>query len=191
MQVLKFGGTSVANAENIRKVSSIIKQAAQKDKVIAVVSALGGITDLFLQAARKAAEGNEDYKELLAAAEQRHLDVVKELIPVVKQSSVLSQVKKQFNEIDDICNGIFLLGELTERTTDKILSYGELISSQIISAALKANGVENCWKDSRELIATDSSFTHATVDFKQTNEKVKEFLSGEKNDIFILPGFIA
>jgi len=191
MQVLKFGGTSVANAENIKKVSCIIQKAAKNEKVIAVVSALGGITDVLLQTARKAAEGNEGYKELLAAAEQRHLDVVKELIPVVRQSSALSQVKKQFNEIDDICNGIFLLGELTERTTDKILSYGELISSQIISAALKADGIENCWKDSRELIATDSSFTHATVDFQQTNEKVKEFVSAEKNDIFILPGFIA
>jgi len=191
MQVLKFGGTSVANAENIKKVSCIIQKAAKNEKVIAVVSALGGITDVLLQTARKAAEGNEGYKELLAAAEQRHLDVVKELIPVVRQSSALSQVKKQFNEIDDICNGIFLLGELTERTTDKILSYGELISSQIISAALKADGIENCWKDSRELIATDSSFTHAAVDFQQTNEKVKEFVSKENNDIFILPGFIA
>ncbi len=191
MQVLKFGGTSVANAENIKKVSSIIQNAAKHEKVIAVVSALGGITDALLQTARQAAEGNEGYKELLTAAEQRHLDVVKELIPVVRQSSALSQVKKQFNEIDDICNGIFLLGELTERTTDKILSYGELISSQIISASLKANGVENSWKDSRELIATDSSYTHATVDFKLTNERVKEFVSKDKNDVFILPGFIA
>ena len=191
MQVLKFGGTSVANAENIKKVSCIIQKAAKNEKVIAVVSALGGMTDVLLQAARKAAEGNESYKELLAAAEQRHLDVVKELIPVVKQSSVLSQVKKQFNEVDDICNGIFLLGELTERTTDKVLSYGELISSQIMSAALKANGVENCWKDSRELIATDSSYTHATVDFKLTNEKIKEFVGKDSHDVFILPGFVA
>jgi len=157
MQVLKFGGTSVANAENIRKVSCIIQKAAKKEPVLAIVSALGGITDVLLQAARKAAQGTEDYKQLLEQAELRHLEVVKELIPVVKQSSSLSLVKKQFNEIDDICNGIFLLGELTERTTDKILSYGELISSQIISAALQANGIENAWKDSRDLIVTDSS----------------------------------
>jgi aspartokinase/homoserine dehydrogenase 1 len=190
MQVLKFGGTSVANAENIRKVSSIIKQAAQKDQVVAVVSALGGITDLFLQAARKAADGKEDYKELLVQAEQRHLDVVKELIPIVKQSSALSLVKKHFNEIDDICNGIFLLGELTERTTDKILSYGELISSQIISSILHATGVDNSWKDSRELISTDSSYTHASVDFKLTNEKVRHFIEQNNSNVFILPGFI-
>ena len=191
MQVLKFGGTSVANAENIRKVSCIIQKAAKTGPVLAIVSALGGITDVLLQAARKAAQGTEDYKQLLEQAELRHLEVVKELIPVVKQSSSLSLVKKQFNEIDDICNGIFLLGELTERTTDKILSYGELISSQIISAALQANGVENAWKDSRDLIVTDSSFTHAVVDFSATNEKIQRYVAGKKSNVHILPGFIA
>jgi aspartokinase/homoserine dehydrogenase 1 len=191
MQVLKFGGTSVANAENIRKVSCIIQKASKKEKVIAVLSALGGITDVLLQAARKAAEANEEYKGILASAEQRHLDIVKELIPVVKQSSALSLVKKQFNEIDDICNGIFLLSELTDRTTDKILSYGELISSQIISASLQAAGVENTWQDSRELIITDSAFTHAVVDFNLTKQKILEFLSKNKNEVVILPGFIA
>ena len=191
MQVLKFGGTSVANAENIRKVSCIIQKAAKKEPVLAIVSALGGITDVLLQAARKAAQGTEDYKQLLEQAELRHLEVVKELIPVVKQSSSLSLVKKQFNEIDDICNGIFLLGELTERTTDKILSYGELISSQIISAALQANGIENAWKDSRDLIVTDSSFTHAVVDFSATNEKIQRYVAGKKSNVHILPGFIA
>ena len=191
MQVLKFGGTSVANAENIRKVSCIIQKAAKTEPVLAIVSALGGITDVLLQAARKAAQGTEDYKQLLEQAELRHLEVVKELIPVVKQSSSLSLVKKQFNEIDDICNGIFLLGELTERTTDKILSYGELISSQIISAALQANGVENSWKDSRDLIVTDSSFTHAVVDFSATNEKIQRYVAGKKSNVHILPGFIA
>jgi len=191
MQVLKFGGTSVANAENIRKVSCIIQKAAKTGPVLAIVSALGGITDVLLQAARKAAQGTEDYKQLLEQAELRHLEVVKELIPVVKQSSSLSLVKKQFNEIDDICNGIFLLGELTERTTDKILSYGELISSQIISAALQANGIENAWKDSRDLIVTDSSFTHAVVDFSATNEKIQRYVAGKKSNVHILPGFIA
>ena len=140
MQVLKFGGTSVANAENIRKISSIIQEASKKGKIIAVVSAFGGVTDLLLQAAKNAAEGNEEYKHLLTSLEQRHLQVVKELVPVVKQSSALSLVKKLFNEIDDICNGIFLLNELTERTTDKLLSYGELILLLCMLQALTIAG---------------------------------------------------
>ncbi len=191
MQVLKFGGTSVANAENIGKVIAIIKTSIKTDKTIVVTSALGGITDSLLSIARLAAEGNEGYKEQLTGAEQRHLDAVKELIPVTQQSSLLSSVKKQFNEIEDICNGIYLLRELSERTTDKILSYGELISSQIISSALKYGGVENQWKDSRELITTDSSFTHATVDFKITNQQIQDYFSESTADLFIVPGYVA
>jgi aspartokinase/homoserine dehydrogenase 1 len=191
MQVLKFGGTSVGNAANIRKISCIIEEASKKEKIIAVVSAFGGVTDLLLQAAKKAAEGKEEYKDLLTSVEQRHLQVVKELVPVVKQSSALSLVKKLFNEIDDICNGIFLLNELTERTTDKVLSYGELISSQIISIAMHAAGIDNRWKDSREFISTDSNYTRAAVDFQTTNKKIQEFILKDNHNVFIIPGFVA
>ena len=105
MQILKFGGTSVANAENINKVVAIVKEALKKDKVVVIVSALGGITDLLLDAAALAAEGNETYKEKLTTNEQRHLETVKRLIPVAQQSHLLSMVKQGCNEIEDICNG--------------------------------------------------------------------------------------
>ena len=82
MQVLKFGGTSVANAENIQKVVSIVQKAVQKDRTIVIVSALGGITDTLLRAGERAAAGEENYKELLQDSEQRHLEAVKALIPV-------------------------------------------------------------------------------------------------------------
>ena len=82
MQVLKFGGTSVANAENINKVVAIVKQSVQKDKTVLVVSALGGVTDMLLNAAALASDGDEGYKEKLTVIEQRHLDAVKQLIPV-------------------------------------------------------------------------------------------------------------
>ena len=161
MQVLKFGGTSVANADNISKVVAIVKEAVKKDKTIVVVSALGGVTDILLSAAALAAEGDEDYKEKLNLVEQRHLEAAKQLIPVAYQSQLLSLVKKCCNEIEDICNGIFLLRELTPRSKDRISSYGEWLSSQIISAKLKAEGLENVWKDARELIVTNSNFTNA------------------------------
>jgi aspartokinase/homoserine dehydrogenase 1 len=110
MQVLKFGGTSVASAENINRVVSIVQQALQRDKTVVVVSALGGTTDSLLQSGMLAAQGNEQYKELLVQLEQRHLEAVKALIPVARQSAVLSWVKQRCNEIEDICNGVFLLG---------------------------------------------------------------------------------
>ncbi len=191
MQVLKFGGTSVANAENISKVVAIIKKASQKKTTIAVVSALGGITDMLLNAAALAAEGNEQYKEILTTIEQRHLDAVKQLMPVAYQSQLLSLVKKACNEIEDICNGIFLLGELTARSQDRISSYGEWISSQIISAKLKAGEIDNVWKDARELIVTNSVFGAAEVDFAVSDEKIRQYFSSEKSSLFIVPGFIA
>lgn len=191
MQVLKFGGTSVANAENINKVVDVVKEAVKKDKTVVVVSALGGVTDLLLGAALLAADGDEAYKEKLNIIEQRHLEAVKQLIPVASQSQLLSLVKKSCNEIEDICNGIFLLRELTPRSKDRIGSYGEWLSSQIITARFKAEGMDCTWKDSRELISTNSVFTAAEVDFVTTNKQVADFFAASSSSLFILPGFIA
>src|SRR5688500_387094 len=164
MQVLKFGGSSVANADNINKVAGIIKTALTKDKTIVVVSALGGVTDRLLQCGALASEADQSYKQLLQEITQRHLTAIKALLPVTTQSSILSQVMQQCNEIEDVCNGVFLLKELSARTKDKIMSYGELLSSQIISAYLSCSEIKNTWIDTRKLIVTDSNFTKANID---------------------------
>lgn len=198
MRVLKFGGTSVANADNINKVASIVSNLLAKPKtgkahepITVVVSALGGITDTLIQAGKLAASTDETYKDMLRLVEQRHLDAVKGLLPVDKQSGVLSLVKKNCNELEDICNGIFLLGELSPRTHDRIVSYGELLSSQIVSAKLKSAGVENQWVDMRDLIVTDSNFGFAAVDFALTNPRISSYFSESKASLFIVPGFVA
>ncbi len=191
MQVLKFGGTSVANAENINKVIAITRQTLTKDRTILVASALGGVTDALIDAGALAAAGDESYKEKLQEVEQRHLDTVKALIPITRQSSVLSFVKTRCNEIEDICNGVFLLSELSDRTRDKIASYGEWMSSQIIFAGFSASGVEACWADSRELILTDSKFGYATVDLEVTGDKIRQFFAKNTQPLCIVPGFIA
>lgn len=192
MQVLKFGGSSVANADNINKVVDLVRQAMAKDRTILVVSALGGITDMLIQAGQSAAAGKEDYKEKVQEIERRHLDTVKSLLPITRQSSALSLVKTRCNEIEDICSGIFLLGELSARTQDKIVSYGELLSSLIIAARLTSMDIPHEWKDSRELIVTDSRFGHATVDFAQTNQQIFDYIKGAvATRLFVLPGFIA
>lgn len=191
MFVLKFGGTSVANAENISKVAAIVSAAAEKDRCVVVVSALGGVTDLLLGAASGAAAGDESYKQKLETIEQRHMDAVRQLIPVAQQSQLLSLVKKSCNEIEDICNGIFLLGELTARSKDRIAAYGEWLSSRIITAKLLADGVPATWKDARELIRTNAAYTSAEVDFSTTNRQIAEFFAVDNAGLYILPGFIA
>ncbi len=191
MQVLKFGGTSVANAQNINKVISIVQEAVTKDSaIIIVLSAFGGTTDDLIGAADLASKGDLSYKEKLKSIEERHLTAVKELIPLDQQSSVLSMVKKRCNEIEDICNGVYLLKELSLRTKDFIISYGELISSQVFAAKLKSIGITNTWKDARELITTNSEFGMANVDFASTNKNMREFFAEVKTGIYIVPGFI-
>ncbi|MEI2823949.1 MAG: bifunctional aspartate kinase/homoserine dehydrogenase I [Chitinophagaceae bacterium] len=191
MQVLKFGGSSVAHAENINKVIDIVQKATINGRTVVVVSALSGVTDLLLQAASLAVNGSEEYKERLKLIEQKHLDAVKQLIPVTNQSHLLSMVKKVCNEMEDICNGILLLQELTARTNDRMASYGEWLSSQIIAAAFQAKGFQAFWVDTRELIITDSNYTTAGVDFSVTNQKITEYFHARKDNLFILPGFIA
>lgn len=191
MQVLKFGGSSVANAENIKKVMAVVQQKSHASKTIVVVSALGGITDLLLQCSQLAAEGNDRYKELLGEIEMRHFQTVKELIPITVQSSILSLVKTQCNEIEDICNGIYLLKELSERTKDRIVSYGELLSSKIITAALHSAQTEAHWTDARKLITTDSNYGNAEVDFVVSNQKIKHYFAMHDAALYVVPGFIA
>jgi len=169
MQVLKFGGSSVANTENINKVVEIIKSNTAGTKKVVVVSALGGITDMLLKTAALAEANDESYKSILKEIEDKHLGTVQQLIPVQQQSGVLSMVKKICNEVEDICNGIFLLRELSARTKDRIVSYGELLSSQIIAAKLNAVGLPTEWKDAREIIVTDSNYGMAAVDFTAYN----------------------
>lgn len=191
MQVLKFGGSSVANAANINKVVNIIKAKQDNGKTIIVVSALSGITDKLLKAAQLAECNDENYKSILNEIENIHLQTVKELIPIQQQSPVLSLVKKMCNEVEDICNSVFILHELSPRITDRVLSFGELLSSQIIAAKLNASGMQTEWKDSREIIVTDNHFSKAAVDFTSTNKNTLTYFKSLSTNLIIIPGFIA
>lgn len=166
MKVLKFGGTSVANPENINKVKSILSNQ-NNEQIAVVVSAFGGVTDLLLNASRLASEQDLSYKNSLKEVEDRHISAIRELIPVKSQSAALSKVKSELNILETLLEGAFLIGELTPKLSDKIVSYGELLSSFIISEFLKSEGLDVAFKDSRELIITDNNFGKANVDFKK------------------------
>ena len=189
MKVLKFGGSSVGSVGSIQQVLAIV--GSQPKPLLVTVSAMGGVTDVLLNCGELAAAANEDYLASLQQVEQRHMQVVKELIPVQHQSSLLSLVKKHCNEIEDICKGIFLLGECSERTKDKLVSYGELLSAQMIAAVMQANGIEAAYQDSRKLIRTDSHFGNAMVDFEVTNTQINQWLQPFSEKVWVLPGFIA
>ena len=191
MKVLKFGGSSVATSENINKVISIIKERAYNSNLAVVVSALGGITDLLLEAGRLAEKGSNSYKNCYETIEKRHFDIVRELIPVKNQSSVLSEVKKRLNNLELTLEGVRLLRELSPRTSDKIVSFGELLSSFIIAEAFVNNGIDAILKNSQELIVTNSNFNNASVVKDSTTNKINSFFSNCKNTVVVFPGFVA
>lgn len=191
MNVIKFGGTSVANASNISKSIAIIKSKKSSGRTAVVVSALGGVTDLLLIAATEASSKNDNYKNIHAEVRQRHHDVVNELIPAAAQTPVLATVNSELEHLETLLDGCYLLGELSERTKDLILSFGEVLSSYIIAEALKAQGEDAAHADSRRLITTNSHFGKAVVNFELTNLHLQHHFDKNKNAIIVLPGFIA
>ncbi|HRN44089.1 MAG TPA: bifunctional aspartate kinase/homoserine dehydrogenase I, partial [Flavobacterium sp.] len=172
-------------------VLDIVVNKAKEEKLIVVVSAFSKITDLLQLASQKAAAGDESFKEILADLETKHLDALKELIPVSEQSSLLSHIKRIINHLETLLDGCYLLGELSPRTSDTILSFGELLSSYIIAEALKQKLKNSSYKDSRELIKTNNSFGKAVVNFDVSNKLIVDFFASNENQVVVMPGFIA
>ncbi|PWL37604.1 bifunctional aspartate kinase/homoserine dehydrogenase I [Flagellimonas aquimarina] len=190
MKVLKFGGTSVANPENINRVKAIV-QNNHTDTIAIVVSAFGGITDLLLNTSHLASNQDLAYKKGLKEIEDRHIDSIRALIPVKAQSTILSKVKSDLNVLETLLEGSFLIGELTPKLSDKIVSYGELLSSFIISEFFKAEGLKADFKDSRQLILTDENYGNATIDVEKTYANCNAYFKNAKNQITVLPGFVS
>ena len=191
MIVLKFGGTSVANAQNIQKVITIVNQKAKENKLAVVVSALSGITDMLINASKKAAAKDEIYKTNIEEIKQKHFDAISDLVDNANQNQLLIKINSQINQLQTLLDGCFLLGELSPRTADAIASFGELLSSQIIATALQQTIPNSNFKDSRELIKTNSNFGKASVDFEVTNQLIADYFASNKSQVVVLPGFIA
>lgn len=194
MQVMKFGGTSVASAENIQKSLAIVAQAAAEAPVVMVVSALGGTTDALIGAGRAAAAGDTSYAETLQLLLARHDEAARKLLATVEEETVASiyeSVYDRFEELTELCKGIFALGELSNRTLDRLMSYGELLSSRLIAAAAQAQGMQVVWADARQLIRTNSRFGTAEVDMATTQRQVADFKERKPASTWVVPGFIA
>ena len=191
MDVLKFGGTSVANAQNINLVLNIVTHASSKDALVVVVSAFSGVTDLLLLAAAKAAAKDKTYKDIVQQIEQKHKEAIEELISLSEQSELIDTINSNINHLKTLLDGCYLLGELSNRTSDTILSFGELLSSQIIAKALQPKISTAGYKDSREFIKTNSQFGKASVNFDITNKLIFDFFSKTSARATVIPGFIA
>ena len=190
MKVLKFGGTSVGSAKNINNVINILNSYKDEDAVICVVPAVGGITDKLLLAGNLAKNKDDKFYEVFNSLKHIHIDIVKELIPN-QNTSVLNAVKNTLEELKSLLEGVFLINELSPKTSDKLTSYGELLSSYIIASAMKSRNLSVELKNSRDLIATNSAFTKAEVNYAISNKNISDYFKSAKQRITICPGFIA
>lgn len=189
MKVLKFGGTSVANSESLSNVIKIVKN--QRGPIVVVVSAFGGVTDLLMEMLSLAQNGDVKYKDNLFEIEKRHLETIKKCIPIEHQSAIISFLKKHLNELESRLDAIHLLEEATPKNNANIASYGEILSSKIIHEIFHYNDIESKLKDSREIIKTTSHNGREIVDHQMTEERIKEYFSSKRSNVFLLPGFIS
>ncbi|PSL05643.1 bifunctional aspartate kinase/homoserine dehydrogenase I [Cecembia rubra] len=189
MKILKFGGSSVANKENILKVFKILRSQQNKGEFAVVFSAFGGVTEILLNSAEKARQGDRTYVDEVKALEDRHFEAVKQLIPIQLQSTVLTFVKVRFNELEDLFHGIFLIKECSPRTLDYVASFGERLSAFILTEAMKVEGFQAIYLDARAVVRTNDRFGNAKVDFSATNDLILDYFH-QHPGLKVITGFI-
>lgn len=192
MIVMKFGGTSVEDAASIERVAEIIRERLSQRPIV-VVSAMGKTTRKLLQAAESSAAGDgRTTLSIIADLKTRHTSEARRLVKNTTEREVFGLIERHFDELKKLLEGLAILGEVPPRGLDKILSYGELLSSAIVSDALKDRGITAKLMDARELIKTDDRFGGASPLFEITNRNIREAITPivEGGAVPVLQGFI-
>ena len=187
MKVLKFGGTSVGSVKSILSLKRIVENEAKKQSVVVVVSALGGITDKLLQTSQLALKGDEQWKAEFDAMVDRHHKMIDTIITDTKdRENLFISVDSLFEQLKSIYFGVYLIHDLSEKTQDAIVSYGERLSSKIVATLIR--GAK--WFDSRKFIKTERIGGKHTLDSELTTQLVKDTFD-ELPRISLVPGFIS
>jgi aspartokinase/homoserine dehydrogenase 1 len=191
MKILKFGGTSVGSVQSIQTLLNILKgEVDNHEKPVVVLSAMSGVTNLLLSMAEGAANGVE-FTEQLADLEKRHFDVVKSLLTVQNQNPAFTRLKIFFNQLEDLLQGVLTLRELTPKTRDQVLSFGERCSTLMICKIAAQHFPEAHCVDASELIKTDSTFGQAKVNMELTELLIRGFQQEHSDKVLFVTGFIA
>ncbi len=190
MRVLKFGGSSVGTPERINRVIEILSEYRQKKIRFAVVfSAFQGVTDSLISISRKAVNRDESYMKDFAQLKNLHFKSVDFLIASQSSNVEKSKVNLLLNELEEILHGIFLVKELTLRTLDFVMSFGERLSCTIIAGAMNAREIDAEFLDSRTVIKTDDNFGSARVNFELTEKNIADHFAKHKK-VQVVTGFI-
>ena len=193
MLVMKFGGTSVEDARAIERVARIVR-SRRKQGPLVVVSAFAKVTDQLVVMGQQAVAGDrEASRRLCSEIRERHFDTAGQLLEPTIRSQVVSAAEILLNQLEDFLQGLSVVRELSPRSTDYLLSFGELLSSKIIAAALATRGLDAIWVDSRECVITDPNYTHARPLFDETRARAQARLSPliAKAQVPVMGGFIA
>ena len=187
MKVLKFGGTSVGSVKSILSLKHIVENEARRQPIVVVVSALGGITDKLLSTAQQAVSGNETWKISFEEMVDRHHKMIDTIITnTIDREDLFNKVDALFEQLRSIYFGVYLIRDLSRKTQDAIVSYGERLSSNIVSSMVRGS----MWRDSREFIKTEFAHGKNTLDSVLTNKLVRDAFA-ELPRVTILPGFIS
>jgi len=190
---MKFGGSSVANADRIKIVSDIVisKSKLEKDRPVVVLSAMKGITNALIRAAGTAERGDQSYKAILEDIKKTHYDAVDTLFHQKEgHAEILSSLNLLFEELEEILRGVVLIRECSSRTNDLISGFGERLSCSIITKYVLSEGTRAEMVDARTIIRTDNKYGRASVDFETTSRLVRERLN-RKGIVYFVTGFIS
>ncbi|BEH03728.1 bifunctional aspartate kinase/homoserine dehydrogenase I [Candidatus Karelsulcia muelleri] len=193
IKVLKFGSSSLVDSESLKKICNfLINYKSQNNvKYAIIISAIYNITNNLIKCGELAYKRNNDYKKILELIEYKHINIIHELFFKKKQSCLISRFKINLNILENLCDGIFQVEELSKSSLDNIISFGVINSSYFIAEKLKEFDLKVKWKDSRELIIKDYELGGGNLFLKKSNSKIISFFKKEKYQYIILPGFIA
>ena len=188
MRVVKFGGDCLADASRFAVSRDIIVRSGPE--TVVVVAAVGDTTDRLIESTALAARGEDGYLRILEALRDRHLGIVRALLPPREHAPAVTALQLLLNELEDILHGVELVGDCTPRTLDLVMSFGEQISAQLLTACLGVAGVAARLVDARELIVTDGRHGRASVDYASSYARLAGALP-PGGGIPVLAGFIA
>ncbi|MFI3287125.1 MAG: bifunctional aspartate kinase/homoserine dehydrogenase I [Rikenellaceae bacterium] len=191
MQVIKFGGNAFTDSSSVERLVSITKQSLVKDKTILVCSAIKGCTDELIEIGNLASSYDSSYLEKIEALEKRHIQIIDGVMQENESRDIKELCTEIFNQLRSVAKGVYLVKELSRHSSSMIASFGEILSTQILSAKLKSLGIRHRWIDSREFIKTDYVNKQNQVDKSLTYPLLKSAISADTVKLYIFPGFIA